>query len=137
MQLRSRWIFTGVLALGMVIAPWAASGNGASSKSLKAKPLLQVAPVNPASTPKPKAPAKESAKASLGDAFIAQNTLRIYLDRPVSISVFNARGQLVFHQESQRQMEVVPLQGMPTGFLYLTLRAGQNELTKKLLYTGK
>lgn len=80
---------------------------------------------------------KESRKPILGDALISQNTLRIFLDRPASISVFNARGQLVFHQDSQRQMETLPLQGMQTGFLYLTLRSGSNELTKKLLYTGK
>ncbi|GEM_PF-3483100 len=80
---------------------------------------------------------KEAAKPALGDAIVSQNTLRIFLDRPASISVFNARGQLVYRQDSQRQMETLPLQGMPTGFLYLTLRAGQSELTKKLLYTGK
>lgn len=74
---------------------------------------------------------------SLGDAFIAQNSLRIYLSRPATISLYDARGQTLFHLESTRPTEALPLAGLPTGFLYLTLRAGPIELTKKLVYTGK
>lgn len=77
------------------------------------------------------------AKSLLGEAFIVQNHLQVYLDRPASISVYNARGQQIFHVESRASMESVPLMGVNTGFLYLTVRAGQTELTKKLVYTGK
>lgn len=83
---------------------------------------------------KPKAAAVAE---SLGEAFIAQSSLRIYLSRPASISLHDARGQTLFQLESNRPAEVLPLAGLPTGFLYLTLRSGQIELTKKLVYTGK
>lgn len=87
---------------------------------------------------KSKAPAKPALTAeSLGDAFITQNSLRIYLSRPAAISLHNARGQTLFQLESARPTEVLPLAGLPTGFLYLTLRSGQLELTKKLVYSGK
>lgn len=80
---------------------------------------------------------QEKSKISLGDAFISQNTLRIYLERPTQIFVYDARGQIVFHVDSHRAMETLPLYGMSAGFLYLTLRSGPLELTKKILYTGK
>ena len=74
---------------------------------------------------------------SLGEAFIAQSSLRIYLNRPASISLHDARGQILFQLETARPAEVLPLSGFPTGFLYLTLRSGSFEQTKKLVYTGK
>lgn len=80
---------------------------------------------------------KVADKPNLGDAFIFQNTLQVLLNRPMSISLYNAQGQLVYHQESQRKAETIPLQGTQAGFLYLTLRSGNLELTKKLLYTGR
>lgn len=86
-----------------------------------------------------KAPSTDPAEArdALGDAFIFQNTLRIYLSRPAAITVYNARGQLLHHVESSSSLEVLPLSSVNTGFLYLTIRAGQLELTKKLVYSGK
>jgi len=76
-------------------------------------------------------------KPTLGDAFIYQNNLQVSLDRPLTISLYNAQGQLIYHQDSQRKVENIPLQGIQAGFLYLTMRAGNAELTKKLLYTGR
>lgn len=125
--------------------------------------LLGSLPALPADAPAPshevsrsngsdlgKAPAPRKAKAKkekpataaetqvvLGDGFIVQNSLRVYLGRPAAISLYNARGQLLYHAESSRPMETVPLNGVNAGFLYLTLRAGQLELTKKLVYSGK
>ena len=86
----------------------------------------------PAEKPKAAAPVE-----TLGEAFIAQSSLRIYLSRPAIISLHDARGQTLFQLETSRPTEVLPLAGLPTGFLYLTLRSGQVELTKKLVYTGK
>lgn len=63
--------------------------------------------------------------------------MRIFLDRPATVTVYNARGQQVFHRESQSLTETVPLQGITTGFVYLTVRAGKAEATRKLVYTGK
>jgi hypothetical protein len=83
--------------------------------------------VEPSALPKP----------VLADAFIAQTVLRVYLNRPASVSVYNSRGQQVFHAESQRTLESVPLTGITTGFFYLTVRSGHTETTRKLLYTGK
>jgi hypothetical protein len=92
----------------------------------------------PAAAPSAKASsASKTSKAALADAFIAQNVLRIYLDRPAAVTVYNSRGQQVAHLDSRRAMETVPLQGITTGFIYLTVRTGQGELTKKLVYTGK
>jgi hypothetical protein len=34
-------------------------------------------------------------------------------------------------------VETVPLAGITTGFVYLTVRAGKTEATRKLVYTGK
>ena len=119
------------------------------SKATKAKAVITVdaksvetrTPALPSARPeaKPveKAKSAKSPRASLGDAFIAQNAVRVYLGRPMTISLHNARGQLLYHLESSRPMEVLPLNGVNTGFLYVTLRAGQLELTKKLVYSGK
>ena len=78
-----------------------------------------------------KAPASDPAESrdALGDAFIFQNTLRIYLSRPAAVTVYNARGQLLHHVETSSSLEVLPLSSVNTGFLYLTIRAGQLELT--------
>ncbi|HLP42699.1 MAG TPA: hypothetical protein VK465_14410 [Fibrobacteria bacterium] len=74
---------------------------------------------------------------SLGDAVITQNFLRVFLNRPAAVTVHNVQGRQIFQLESSRPMESLPLAGVPTGFLYLTLRAGSLELTKKLVYSGK
>jgi len=92
--------------------------------------------VDPAA-PVPTPPAASAPKAALADAFIAQNVLRVYLNRPASISVYNSRGQQVYRLDSQRPMEAVPLQGITTGFIYLTVHTAQGETTRKLVYTGK
>jgi hypothetical protein len=135
------------LALAAVSLSWAGPGN--PTPVSKPVPLAVFGPKAPKAKPATApAPAKASpggnlqgtvapAQPILGDAFIAQNLLRIYLNRPAAVSVFNSRGQQIFHMESQRALETVPLQGITTGFVYLTVRAGQVELTKKLVYTGK
>ena len=86
---------------------------------------------------RPAHPRTRNAKPTLGDGLIAQNALRIYLNRPAIITVHDSRGQLLYHIESVRPMEYLPLSGVHTGFLYLTLRAGRLETTKKLIYSGK
>lgn len=85
----------------------------------------------------PSTPAAAAVKTALADAFIAQSVLRIYLERPAAVSVFNSRGQLMFHVDSRRELETMPLQGISTGFIYLVVRTAQGELTRKLVYTGK
>ncbi len=80
---------------------------------------------------------KVEKSAALGEAIILQNTLRISLNQPTSISLYNSRGQLVFQKDTQAQIEDIPLQGMLSGFLYLTLRSGSLEVSRKFLYTGK
>lgn len=92
-----------------------------------------LAPKGKAAKPKPPVEARET----LGDAFIAQSSLRVWLGRPAVLSLHNARGQLLFHLESARPMEVLPLAGINAGYLYLTLRAGNLEVTKKLVYAGR
>lgn len=90
------------------------------------------------SKPTPRAPAKKApSQPTIGDGLVVQNTLRVYLSRPAIIIVHNARGQLLFHLETTRPVETLPLSGINSGFLYLTLRAGQLETSKKLLYSGK
>lgn len=146
-----------------VFSLWAASmawGSGvpvsaASTMAAPAKPAFAV----PAKSAKPKAaspgtgnvfasgnleattapgtPAQESPKPALAEAFIAQTVLRVYLNHPASLYVYNSRGQQIYRLDTQRPMEAVPLQGMSTGFVYLTVRTAQGEMTKKLVFTGK
>ena len=154
----------GALALWAASMAWAGSGSpDAPQIAAPAKPALSV----PAKAAKPKAaplpqaaadktgpsaasgtlqgtlaPQPETVQAAapkpiLAEAFIAQSILRVYLNRPASIFVYNSRGQQVYHLDSQRPMEAVPLQGLSTGFVYLTVRTPQGEMTKKLVYTGK
>ena len=123
--------FSGIISTVLLVTTLGLPSITLAKSAAKAKP----SPANASQTQAPVV--KEVPKVSLGDGFISQNTLRIYLDAPAAISVFNTRGQLVYHLDSQQKMVLVPLQGIPTGFLYLTLRSGQNELTKKLVYTGK
>ncbi|HKP97083.1 MAG TPA: hypothetical protein VJ385_15140 [Fibrobacteria bacterium] len=151
----------GAISLWAASMAWAGSGIPAAApakpalsapaKTLKPKaaPLPQggaggnpAAPGNlqgtvaPSSAPKAEA-ARSAPKPILAEAFIAQTVLRVYLDRPAAIFVYNSRGQQVFHLDSRRPMEAVPLQGLSTGFVYLTVRTAQGEVTKKLVYTGK
>ncbi|MEO6094732.1 MAG: T9SS type A sorting domain-containing protein [Fibrobacteria bacterium] len=76
-------------------------------------------------------------KPVLAEAFIAGTVLRVYLNGPASVSVYNTRGQQVFRSESRRALETIPLLGVNTGFIYLTVRTAQGETTKKLVFTGK
>ncbi len=85
----------------------------------------------------PQATPPAPAKPLLAEAFIAQSLLRIYLNHPAAITVYNSRGQQVVRMDSQRELETVPLQGLTTGFVYVVVRAGPVEMTKKLVYTGK
>lgn len=112
-------------AVGQPKASIAVEVKSAESKALAAKPESK------------SAVKAKTAKVALGDGFIAQNAVRVYLGRPMTISLHNARGQLLYHLESSRPMEALPLSGVNAGFLYLTLRAGSQELTKKLVYSGR
>jgi hypothetical protein len=145
----------GALALCAASMAWAGSANPSAPAAFpvkvaavspaKAKSKVQ-APAGPSlgnpsasgTLQGTEAPSAEAApKPILAEAFIAQSALRVYLNRPASVSVYNSRGQQVFHVESQRSLETVPLQGITTGFIYLTARTAQGEMTKKLVYTGK
>jgi|SRR4051812_29433512 len=96
------------------------------------------APANPSPDSKPgNTQVTSEAKSPLADAFIAQGSLHVFLDRPASVTVYNARGQQIFHRDSHAAVETVPLQGASTGFVYLTVRAEKTEATRKLVYTGK
>ncbi len=116
----------------------------AKAGKAKAIPLIQAsapkgAPAqgNPEGTSAPQTQAAPAPKPILADAFIAQTILRVYLNRPAAIFVYNSRGQQVYHLDSNGPMEAVPLLGMNTGFIYLTVRTAQGEMTKKLVFTGK
>jgi hypothetical protein len=150
----------GVLSLCAASLTWGGSGSSATAgspaalpgkaaisapvKAAKSKPMQSASNGNllasgslqgtlaPQAAPAPSAP-----KPALADAFIAQTVLRVYLNRPAAIFVYNSRGQQVYHLDSQRAMEAVPLQGMSTGFVYLTVRTAQGEMTRKLVFTGK
>jgi hypothetical protein len=95
------------------------------------------APAKTSPEAKPGSTQVTSEKSPLSDAFIAQGSLHVYLDRPASVTVYNARGQQIFHRDSHATVETVPLQGATTGFVYLTVRAEKSEATRKLVYTGK
>ncbi|MDB5050053.1 MAG: hypothetical protein JWO30_3124 [Fibrobacteres bacterium] len=146
----------GFISLWAADLAWSASGSPAlvpakpaitaPAKAIKPKAaqLPQVSggepatPGNAQGTVDPASePANSASKPILADAFIAQTALRVYLNRPAAIFVYNSRGQQVYHLDSERAMEVVPLQGMSTGFVYLTVRTAQGEMTKKLVFTGK
>lgn len=129
-------------ALLLLTASASASASGTPAKPIavsasKSKPAAAKAPEAKVSGKKAPGVKAEAARESIGDAFISQNTLRVYLGRPATVTLHNARGQLLFQVESSRPMEALPLGGVTTGFLYLTLRAGPLELTKKLVYSGK
>ena len=85
-------------------------------------------------TPKAKVKAP---KEKLGEAHITLDAMEIRLKRPATISLHNAKGELLFQLDSFRETETLPLRGVDSGFLYLTLRAGKVEFTQKLVYTGK
>jgi hypothetical protein len=104
----------------------------------------KAAPFAPAKTIKAKTASERSTVAKpkveqpvLGEAFVAQNVLFVRLNHPASITLFNARGELLLHTDSARNSEAFPLAGVNAGFLYVTLRSGNVELTQKLVYTGK
>jgi hypothetical protein len=115
-------------------APQASTGSPGTTPVTSAPQAAKAAPVIPAASV---TPAAGSVKPVLADAFIAQGVLRVFLNRPASISVYNSRGQQVCHLDSRGNAEAVPLQGISTGFVYLTVRTAQGEMTKKLVYTGK
>lgn len=126
--------FTRWVALPLLATALATAGSGTSVPSPDAsqsatKSATEAKPGNTQVTSDSKSP--------LSDAFIAQGTLRVFLDHPASITVYNARGQQVYHRDSMGPVETVPLQGITTGFVYLTVRAGKTEATRKLVYTGK
>lgn len=137
---RNRWfLWAGI--------PWLAAGL-AWGESPAPVPVPSVSASVPANPPAPaqgniqgtqqaEKTEKPAPQSALSDAFIIQGLLRIYLDRPALVTVYNARGQQIFQMDSERALESVPLHGITTGFVYLTVRAGAMETTKKLVYTGK
>jgi photosystem II stability/assembly factor-like uncharacterized protein len=74
---------------------------------------------------------------SLGEAAISNQVLRIVLRSSAQISLYNARGQMLYQGESQRGVATLPLKSIDFGFLFLTLRQGQVEQTLRLLHNGK
>lgn len=136
-MVKHAWLPALALASLCVLAR-AASSAETGARTPKTKPAtVSAAAKSKAPATAPQAPAKPAAKPSLGDGIIAQNTLRIYLSRSATVTVHNARGQLLFHVDSSRPTEYLPLSGVHAGFLYLTLRSGSLETTRKLLYSGK
>lgn len=140
----------GGIALCAVSFAWAGSANppapmanpAKSAPAAKAKPKARTplpAPGTPVVTGSPQGTVEPAAavKPILAEAFIAQAVLRVYLNRPASVYVYNSRGQQVFHVDSRHELESVPLLGINTGFIYLTVRTAQGEMTKKLVFTGK
>jgi hypothetical protein len=123
--------FTKWIALPLLATALAAAGTAVPvpSEGTPAQGAPEAKPGNTQVTSDSKSP--------LSDAFIAQGTLRVFLDHPASVTVYNARGQQVYHRDSMGPVETVPLQGITTGFVYLTVRAGKTEATRKLVYTGK
>lgn len=117
----TRWAALPLLAAALA---WAGPESPAPGKTL------------PESKPS-NTPVTQEAKPPLADAFIAQGLLRVYLDRPATVTVFDLSGRQIFQRESQSLVETVPLQGITTGFVYLTVRAGKLEATRKLVYMGK
>ena len=115
-------------------APIALSDRPAAAQAAEAP-----APADPSALPGSNAQVTQAPdpKPLLSDAFIAQSVLRVYLNHPASVSVYNSRGQQVFHLDTQKDAETIRLQGITTGFVYLVVRAGPVEMTKKLVYTGK
>jgi hypothetical protein len=89
-----------------------------------------------AETPKEK-PTQQGATQHLGEAAISNQVLRIVLSSSAHISLFNARGQLLYQMDGQRGVESLPLKSIDFGFLYLTLRHGQVEQSFRLLHNGK
>ena len=142
---RSLRIWTSVPLLAAALA-WPGStvpANPAPLTPAKSKtitvPEAKAAPADaPASEQgNPQATQPAPAKPLLAEAFIAQSLLRIYLNHPAAITVYNSRGQQIIRMDSQRPLETVPLQGLTTGFVYVVVRAGPVEMSKKLVYTGK
>ena len=115
-------------------APIALSDRPAPAPAAEARPAADPSAVAGSNAQVTQAP---DPKPLLSDAFIAQNVLRVYLNHPASVSVYNSRGQQVFHLDTQRNAESIRLQGITTGFVYLVVRAGPVEMTKKLVYMGK
>jgi hypothetical protein len=125
----TRWAASPLLAAALACA---GTGSPAPAKSSpEAKPGTQ-ADSKPSNTQ-----VTSEAKSPLADAFIAQGSLHVFLERPASVTVYNARGQQIFHRDSHASVETVPLVGATTGFVYLTVRAEKAEATRKLIYTGK
>jgi hypothetical protein len=158
MLMRGILLNLGGIALCAASLAWSGSPNPALLGAVPAAVPVKSAPAAkapPLAEPEVRTPAPSPGNASgygniqgttapaaipkpvLAEAFIAQAVLRIYLNRPASVYVYNSRGQQVFHIESQRALETVPLLGVSTGFIYLTVRTAQGETTKKLVFTGK
>lgn len=96
----------------------------------------------PAHADQPVAPQGNKAEASqatqsLGEAAISNQVLRIVLRSQAQISLYNARGQMLYQGESQRGVATLPLKSIDFGFLFLTLRQGHAEQTVRLLHNGK
>jgi uncharacterized protein YfaP (DUF2135 family) len=74
---------------------------------------------------------------SLGEAAISNQVLRIVLNGQAQISLYNARGQLLYQAEGRSGVEWLPLKSVDLGFIYLTLRQGKTEQSFRLLHSGK
>ncbi len=126
--------FTRWVALPLLAAALACADTGSPAP---AKPSPEAKPGTSSEAKPGNSQVTSEAKSPLTDAFIAQGSLHVFLERPASVTVYNARGQQLFHRDSHTAVETVPLQGATTGFVYLTVRAEKMEATRKLVYTGK
>jgi hypothetical protein len=114
------WISTGLLGLALSV-----SGVWAD------------APATKTPTPYSKPLAATLAAHDLGEAVLANQVLRVVLHTPVTLSLFNSRGQLLYSAQGRKGLEIIPLKSIDFGFLYLTLRQGPVEQTFRLLHDGK
>jgi hypothetical protein len=124
-MLRRIQSFSG-LALGLVALGLAWHTASAESPSPEKKALPEAKPAAIAETDK-----------SLGQAYIANQVLRLEMALPAKISLFNSRGQLLYSGEGRTGLELIPLRRIEFGFLFLTLRQGQVEQSFRLLHNGK
>ncbi len=70
------------------------------------------------------------------EASVMQNAVRVYSSRPATLSLYNASGQLLYRGDQQKPIQMISLQGVNPGFLYLSVRDGQMETVRKLVFTG-
>jgi len=90
-----------------------------------------------AESPKVSEPSVLSAGKDLGQAMVVNQVLRVVLNAPAQILLFNSRGQSLYQAEAGKGQELIPLKSIDFGFLFVTLRQGKHEQSFRLLHDGK